>query len=918
MSRFVEDEFNNNSVKNDSYTPKNEFSQNKNAEFSSHRGNSIPKDEYSTKNKHANHTKNNENFNRKLTEKAIESSGEAVTITGSATASGIAATSSSVIAAAATVTVVAIGTVTGISVALHDYQFKFNYLSVSANELSYQLVITDNNQKEKETEYLTFDNYEEEKDSRGEQQFTLRVYNTNYDYSHPLWLGYNENAFTGLTLGQTYKIVLSESRYGGETLFEETFTTVETTSFKSFSIPGTANFVDQTFDVELNYVDATDSFSDFTLYLEDTEFPEELYVTYVLETKSGKQIINARSDDGESLDLHRTYNYKFSYKDNGETVDFSQGQVSFTDTSGAVTKFNSLTIDTEIDFEGSSFDIQLDYEDPLNEYYSFYLDLETTSDAYIYNSASFYLDSTVEKQSVDVTGYGFDFNEKYNYSLRVYTYDGEENLDSGTIQFQDYLNRKSRFNEFIFDKKANSRTQEMTVQLDYLDDFNKFGSEFIWTLTSISDDMETEIALRGMTEPQPVLFAEYGLSFELEYTYKLTAQYNGSEVVLVNENEPFTFIDTYENTSALNGLMFIGGEAKYSDRSFDVCLNYVDDLDVLDQFELTLYDQENDTSIDLTLMEQTEEQTLYADLTQTNDDTGETEYKVDIASHTITYNVTCLNHETDPATTITLFEEPQPVKFSNSEFRSFEYTTSLYRPTSDDDYMMGMKFNYIDENENIFNDWHVVYFDSSDSNVCETWLTSDDHAYEWNYYSLISYGDPDLVNNLIGDYSTIRVYANIYNETLDLLSTDVLLCERENELLVNSDDADPFVYGIYIEDNTTYGMFDINMRTMVFDAAEDMFADVQLLLETEDGTVYTYDIDISREYFTFYLNQPNDGVFDEELFDERLSSPVTITLQYRYYKEAEAGTGQTSDPQMELSDLVTLVCYTDFKIFVGH
>ena len=918
MKRLVEDEFNNNTTTNNRYVLKDEFTQNQNLEFSTHRDNSIPKDEFSTKNKHANHTKNNENLNRKLTEKALEVSSEATVVTGSATASGIAAASTSAIAVAATVTVVAIGTVTGISVALHDYQFNFNYLSVSANELSYQLVIKDNNQKD--DEYLSYEDTEKKNvENEDDNQFTLRVYNANYDYSHNLWLGYNENTFTGLVLGQTYNIVLSESRYGGETLYEESFTTVETTSFKSFSIPGTANFVDQTFDVELNYVDTTDSFSDFTLYLEDTEFPEELYVTYALEAKSGKQVINARSDDGESLDLHRTYNYKFSYKDNGETVDFSEGQVSFTDTSGAVTTFNSLTIDTEVDFEGNSFDIQLDYEDPLSEYYSFYLDLETTSDAYIYNSASFYLDNTVAKQSVDVNGYDFDFNEKYNYTLRVYTYDGEDVLDSGTIQFQDYLNRKSRFNEFIFDKKANSRTQEMTVQLDYVDDFNKFGSEFIWTLTSTSDDTETEIALRGMTDPQPVLFAEYDLSFELEYTYKLTAQYNGTEVVLVNETEPFTFIDTYESTSALNGLMFIGGEAKYSDRSFDVCLDYVDDFDVLDQFTLILYDQENDTSIDLSLNEQTEEQTLYAYETQTDDATGELEYMVDIASHHITYNVTCLNHDTDPATTISLFEEPQPVTFSDSEFLSFEYTTSLYRATEEDNYTMGMKFNYVDPSENIFNDWHVVFFDSSYSNVCETWLTNDDHAYEWNYYDLISYGDPALVNNLVGDYSTIKVYANIYNEAIDLLSTDVLVYERENELLINSDDADPTIYGITVEDYTTYGMFELNARTVVFEGSPDMFADVQFIIETGDGTTYTYDIDVTRDNFTIYLNQPNGGGFDEDEFDTQLSSPVTIKLQYRYYREAEAGTGTgTSDPQLELSDLVTLICYTDFKIEVGH
>ena len=164
------------------------------------------------------------------------------------------------------------------------------------------------------------------------------------------------------------------------------------------------------------------------------------------------------------------------------------------------------------------------------------------------------------------------------------------------------------------------------------------------------------------------------------------------------------------------------------------------------------------------------------------------------------------------------------------------------------------------------------------------------------------------------------VSANIYDETTGISSYDVELYRRENELLVNSDDADPFIYGITIEDYTSYGMFELNARTVVFDGSPDMFADVQFIIETEDGTVYTYDIDVAREYFTIYLNSPIDGVFDEELFDQRLSSPVTIKLQYRYYKEAEAGTGTgtTSDPELELSELITLICYTDFKIVVGH
>ena len=915
MSHYIDDEFNNNSVTNNLVTPENEYSQNIDAEFSSHRNNSIPKDEFSSKDKGSTHTQNNENLN-KLTEKVAETSGEAVTVTSSGVASNIAATSSSIIAAAATVTIVAIGTVTGISVALHDYSYKFNEFSVSANELTYELLITDNN-KDKE-KMLSYEDFEHDRESEENAPFTLRVYNVNYDFSHSLWLGFNYNTFSGLTLGQTYNIVLSESRYGGEVLFEESFTTQETTKFRGFSISGSANFVDQTFDVELDYVDSTNSFSDFTLRLEDIELPEELAVEYILEPKPGKQAVSAMGVDGERLDLHRTYNYKFSYKNNGETIDFSEGQVSFIDTSGAVSTFNSLTINPDVDFEGNSFNVQLDYDDPIGEFYSFYLNMETDSSAYISNSATFYLETMTDEQTIDVYGYDFDFNAKYNYSLLVYKYDGEETIQTGTIEFQDKLGRESYFDKFIFDKTANFKTEEIMFQLSFVDDLNYFDN-FVVTFTNKDDGSVIPIELLPTTEEQPKPTREYDLSFEYNYTYRLTAEYKGVEVVLVEELNPFIFEDSATYQSGLYGFMFIGGEAKYSDRSFNVALDFADDYDCLDTFILTLYDEENDTSIDIELDETTDEQTVIANETQANDTTGEAEYKVDIVSHPITYNVTCQKHDGGSVETLKLFDEPQSVKFSNSEFISFEYTTGLYRENADDYYSMGMKFNYIDENENIFSDWHVVLYDSSDSNICETWLTNDDHAYDWNYYLIIPYGDPALVDTIVGASSNIRVFANIYDENTGISTYDVELFVKEGEILVNTDECDPQIFGITMENYVAYGDFELTVRSLMYQGPSDMFLDVQLVIETQSGSIYTYDIDATMGSFSVFLSQPNENDFDADVFDSELSSPVTIKIKYRYYISSDPGTGTgSSDPQLEPSDLQELICYPDYKFEVGH
>ena len=914
MSRNFNDEFNNNSVTNDRDVLKNEYSQNKDAEFSSHKNNSLPKDEFSSKNNSSTHRLNNENLN-KITEKAVESGGEVVTVSSSATASSIAASTSTIAVAASTVAVVAIGTVTGISVALHNYDYKFNVFSVSANELTYELYISDSNQEE---EMLSYEDFENEKEKE-KQLFNLRVYNNTYDYTHPLWLGNNYNTFSGLTLGQTYNIVLSESRYGGETLFASTFTTKEITNFRGFSIPGTADFYEKTFDVELDYVDSTDSFSDFTLYLEDAEYPEEVSIIYALDPKPGKQAVKVSNPDGEELDLHRTYNYKFFYKDKGETINYSEGQVSFTDTSGKVRTFNSLSIDKVVDFDGTSFNVTLDYDDPLEEYYSFYLNMETTSNAYLTNSVAFYLDNTTDEQSVNVDGYGFDFNENYDYSLVVYTYDGEETLETGTISFQDISGRQSQFNQFIFDKTANFRSGEVSFQLDYVDDFNYFDN-FVVTFINKDDGSEIPIELDKTTDPQPKPAMEYDLSFEYNYTYKLTANYKRTEITLVEDLEPFIFEDNVQADSDLYGLMFIGGEAKYSDRSFDVALSYADDFDCLENFVLTLYDEENDDSINIELSETTDEQTVFANETKTGDSGSDLVYKVDIVSHHITYNVSCQKDNSGTFETITLFDEPQAVTFSNSEFRSFDYTTALYRENEEDYYTMGMKFDYIDENDEHYADWHVALKDTDDlSYLAETWYTSDDYPREWTYKQLIPLGDQSVVDAVIGDYCDLVVEVNIYDSTTGVSTLNVEVYRYENIKLTLSSDATPHIYGLFIEPYFTSGLYELSARAIVFEGDPDMFTDVQMTIETQDGAVYTYNIDPTYDSFVIYLSQPVEDSFDEMIFEEQIEGkPVVVRIKYRYYIASDSGSGTTGDPDYELSDLQEIICYTDLLIEIGH
>ena len=221
---MIEDEFNKIVVTNDIQVRNGEFGKTQSAEFLSHGGNEVPKEEFNNKTKFENHSgRPNFKVNNKV-EKVVETAEATTTTVATAgTASSIAAVTTSAVTVGAVVAVTAISVVTGISVALHDYDYHFNTLLISANEVTYDLVIIDKKKQDEENyEEIDYESYEEEQES---STFKLRLYNSNYDYTHELWLGSNYGTFEGLTLGETYNIVLSESRYGGETIFEKTFTT---------------------------------------------------------------------------------------------------------------------------------------------------------------------------------------------------------------------------------------------------------------------------------------------------------------------------------------------------------------------------------------------------------------------------------------------------------------------------------------------------------------------------------------------------------------------------------------------------------------------------------------------------------------------------------------------------------------------
>ena len=439
------------------------------------------------------------------------------TVTSATTASNVAATTATVATAASVVAVTAIAVTTGISVALHDYEYKFNSFIVTSDSLACEFYLVDHkNEREDGEPYEHFEDYHEEgrlEEEEEKEPFTLRVYNKNYDYSVPAYLYFNYGEFTNLRPNETYHIELTENRFGGETIFDEVFTTKEkepVSEFRSVTWDKKCNFLTNEMTVQLDYIDEMNHFSDFRFVLtsELVTASGPLTLTYDLKKTTESQTI--KLDSSRDFNLSLVYDYSFTYMNDGEEVKIEEGKAfQFEDNSGAVSKFNKFIFDKTANFKNRTFDVQLDFVDDFNVYSDF-----TLTFIYIFDEPlqsdhpeEFGIDvplrKTTEKQTIDLDGIEISLSETYKYRLTCKHYGEEEILEEGTVTFTDNSGAIVRFNEFIFDETINYDTREISFQLDYIDElYYLYGFEFI--LTDLETEEERSFSLDPTTEVQTI------------------------------------------------------------------------------------------------------------------------------------------------------------------------------------------------------------------------------------------------------------------------------------------------------------------------------------------------------------------------------------------------------------------------------
>jgi hypothetical protein len=562
------DEFNKIEITNEKQTSGFEFGKTQKLEVTFQKDNKLPDGELNEKYIGKTIRKHTE-ANIQYENKAMAPTHGSTTVTSATTASNVAATTATVVTAASVVAVTAVAVGTGISVALHNYDYRFNSFKVTSDALYYELLVVDLND-EKRADGESYEEYdrpnEEDREDESKAPFTLRVYNEYYDYSVPTYYDSNWGEFTSLKPEQQYHIVLSENRFGGETIFDEQFTTLKeetrVSEFRGISWDKTCNFLTMMMNVKLDYQDDYDRFSDFKFNLKSevmtADAPNE--ISYDLVKTTEEQQI--KLDNNQSFNLVETYEYTFTYMDEGVEVTAESGSVHFEDNSGAESKFNQFIFDKTANFINRTFDVQLDFVDDFNVYDNFVLSMFRTYEQEGMTiiddmSVDIPLQKTAEVQTVDLDGYEVMLSDSYHYKLTCNYYNEPKVLDEGNVTFTDTSGAVTEFRELIFDKKANFDTRTFEVQLDYTNDLGYLYG-FQMTLTDLTTSEERTYYLQETTDVQtitvdeiqeyidenPVYYIDI-VEHRMSYSFKYM---NQDQEVVVVPGEEFKFKNSLVST----------------------------------------------------------------------------------------------------------------------------------------------------------------------------------------------------------------------------------------------------------------------------------------------------------------------------------------------------------------------------------
>lgn len=875
---MVNDEFTNLKANNDSFIKKTEFGNLPDSEFSDVGEMNLHRAAYDPS---LMKSQNSSTESASQTTASSSSAAAETTAASSSAASGIAATSAGIITVASTVAIGALSVFAVISSA-HDYQVVFDSTRIIGDSLSYSIAVYDKNMNEQDYEDYFNERYQKmDSDQFNEEDieypFVIKLYNLSYSSTNNADYLYNEGSFQHITVGETYTIEVSESRFGGDILYETTFVATYSNYFNSVLFPVNVDLENGTFDIYLDYVDESDAFSDFTLYLYDLEAPEQVNYTFELEKMVGYQtIIGPNSTD--KIDVFKDWGYKFSYQENGEVVDYIEDIAHFNDMYGRKSGFYEFVFDKTMSIKERTMDVRLDFDNDFNWYSNFLLtwyihygnDDDPTSQPYV-DDREIELELTTDTQTISIEGLDFNYLDDtltYTYVLTC-EYRGETievAREDTAFKLTDNSGAKSEWNKLIFNKTADFYENTFEVQLDYVDDFYYYY-DFVLTLYPNGVNAQYDFNLEATTEVQTCTFdpqSHWQFSFDYEYSYELNAYFKDERVTLEKNEEYFKFADS----SGFHAFIF-DGHYNYGDGTFNVRLDYDDPNNNFANFVLHIASEDDpeNPNVHINLANTTETQTI-----------SMSNYNLE-AHAWYYYTLTCdyKGNEVTLAKSEESFEFYDPdiapqvsITFINNEMNWATGTISVQLDYTDKYGMLnGVYLRFFGK----ANEDQDDYFNESD----DIWLEQNEDPQEINI-SAINTGEDDGI-----DYTKYNLAYNLYWEYYSDVDTDTgaLFSDPQPITLTNSAKTEitnvVSKYQIFSERDATSGN-ETKYVYIYFDAKDEnnMWSAYKAYWEGSNDNGSTYQqavLDVNARVlqgwhkFSVQVGDENDELFNGDGWD---------------------------------------------------
>lgn len=752
-----------------------------------------------------------------------------ITKTRSTTATSAGTVASSVAVAASTVTIVTISTLVGIKIVNESKASAvLSFLHMEDSALVYGLTLKDVKEND--------------------DPFFIKISSSIYSDSRELFMGENEGRFEGLIRDEVYTISVLQTSLGGKKILEESFKfspelPPQESILHSVSINPEANFLEDWFEVTLSYEDPTNSLSDFTLVLHETDGLDK---EYNLEKTLEPQKVSFASG---ALSPEKYYTYSLNYLDKGLSKTFTGEEFQFVDIAPAVPQLSNVEWNWEVYYPTGETHLRLEYLDESNELSDFVLSLGRLDDGEY--TLSIPLDKTNESQMVSLLDLDVADPDEVFMAKITYHYKGEEiTYDLGSGKF---INTAiSEFNELVVDDVMDYRNRTFNVTLDYVDE-NDYFYNFRFALYSPASG-QYDVNIEKTTDVQTLSFPEeIGLDpagTELDYILTYSDVREVDDIII---SGPITFTDpSYSPVDGVINNLSFENKINFATGEFSLALDYTDDDDTLSNFVFTLSNEDDDSTA-FSLQKSQDLQTFRFRPFVVNE-WFERSFK-----YTLTYELNGLTQT---------YVESDFFTFTNNGIDEFHDVVSPYYLSEGNFYL---KLDCLNQ-QGGYSSPNVVISDSS-GELVNTYLgQSGENFGEWNYIYA-----PSLTS---GHTYTLQVY--MYLEGASASPAPQLMIEKEIEFQDGS--TIPSIDGIRL--NSLDFNHDVpSIGVTPYFTTTSGLSDFKLIFRFSSEDIVEIPYDLANfpslgNYMDINLSDALDSNGLQELEDKLNNGPVDIGFSY--------------------------------------